>query len=285
MVESLILKLAIYEYRLGREKAEKYIIGLCKQLNIQTGSNISVNLQHEIDFAIKHGRADTLQSIFDSSDRFLNSPMSLGMGGNVPGLKVEMTSNYGNHSSSINNYGLIEAPEISFSKEITFYRKEAVIAFNNDDLSNFARCYRAFLQSSVSLVECFIHRYVFHVKTLIPSTKEYVNTDTLDSRKSIEDRLDAWMQTFATHKMEDFKNSKSRSKFIELKRQRNALVHPSQPTISYEVKNVVKYLNFAQEGIGGLLSDLRRYSGYSENIGFIRQIKTEPEIRIMNKHN
>jgi hypothetical protein len=274
----------MYEHRLRREKAEKYIFDLCKQLNIQAGPNSFVNVQHEIDFAIKHGRADVLQSIFDSSDRFLNSPMSIGMGGNVPGLKVEMASNYGNHKSSINNHGLIEAPEISFSKEITFYRKEAVIAFNNDDLSNFARCYRAFLQSSVSLVECFIHRYVCHIRALIASTKEYVNTETLDSRRSIEDRLDAWMQTFATHRMEEFKSSKSRSKFIELKMQRNSLVHPSQPTIPYEVRNVVKYLNFVQDGVGGLLSDLRRFSGYNENIGFIRQVKTEPEIRIIKNH-
>lgn len=122
---------------------------------------------------------------------------------------------------------------------------------------------------------------MFHIRVLITSTKEYVNTEALDSRRPIEDRLDAWMQTFATHKMEDFKNSKTRSKFIELKMQRNSLVHPSQPTIPYEVKNVVKYLNFAQDGVGGLLSDLRRFSGYTENIGFIRQIKTEPEIRIL----
>lgn len=124
---------------------------------------------------------------------------------------------------------------------------------------------------------------MFHIKNLIPSTKEYKNTEVLDSRKSLEDRLDAWIQTFAIHKSKEFVNSRSRSKFIELKNQRNSIVHPSQPTIPYDVKSVIKYLNFVQEGVGGLLSDLRRFSGYSENIGFIRQMKTEPEIRILKK--
>lgn len=284
MEEGLILKLAIYEYRLGKEKAEKYVTGLCKQLDIKIGSNNSIiDLSHEINFVMKYGRADVLQSLSDASDPFLNTPVSIGIEGNVPGLRIEMASNYGNHKSLINSPGFIEAPEISFSNEISFYRKEAVIMFNNGDLVNFSRCYRAFLQSSVSLVECFLHRYAFHIKNLTPSTKEYKNTEILDSRKSLNDRLDAWIQTFAMHKSNEFINSRTRSKFIELKNQRNCIVHPSQPTIPYSTKSVVKYLNFAQEGVGGLLADLRRFSGYTENIGFIRQIKTEPEIRILKK--
>lgn len=274
----------MYDYRLGKQKAEKYVIGLCKQLDIKVELNNSIiDLSHEVDFTMKYGKADVLQSLFDANDPFLSSPVSFGVNHNIPGLRVELASNYGNHKSSIDSPGFIEAPEISFSNEITFYRKEAVIMFNNGDIANFSRCYRAFLQSSVSLVECFLHRYVFHLKTLIPSTQEYKNTEVLDSRKSLEDRLEAWIQTYATHKSKEFMNSRSRSKFIELKNQRNCIVHPSQPTIPYSTKCVIKYLNFAQEGVGGLLADLRSFSGYTENIGFIRQIKTEPEIRILKK--
>lgn len=282
----------------GVEKAEKYILQLCKELNIPvhrkrdlhntvkitSGENITeINLQNEIEYVKKNGKANTLQMMLDTNDRFLNTPLSIGVLGDDCGLKIEMSSKYGQHASSIQFPGVIEAPETSFADDITYFRREAVRTFNDSDLSGFSRSYRGFLQSGISLIDCFLHRYAFHVKTMIPSTDEYSNTAILDSRRSMEERLEAWMVTFAYHKMDEYKNSKQRSKFIELKSQRNNIVHPSNPSIPYGAKEVVKYLNYAQDGIGGLLSELRRYTGYSENIGFIRQIKTQPSI-IMRKN-
>lgn len=288
------MKLTIPEFHVGREKAEKYVALLCKELNWpvpkgqEFGGIITVNndqketkihLAKEVESVRKTGKADLLQMIFDSSDRFLNTPLSLGLTGDIPGLKVKIESNYGSHSSIVHFPGFIEPPETSFSQDIVFYRKQAVKSFNKEDLPGFARAYRGYLQSCVSLVECFIHRYTFHIKGMIPSMQEF-DTAILDSRSSIDDRLDAWMTTFAIHKMKDFKNSKSRSKFLELKNQRNAIVHPSYPSVPYGVKDVVKFLNYCQDGVGGLLGDLRRYAGYSENIGFIKQIRSQGEVRI-----
>jgi hypothetical protein len=190
-----------------------------------------------------------------------------------------VASNYGSHTTALDGDGYIEAPEVSFSDELALYRREAVNCFNSGDLIGFCRNYRAFLQSSVSLVECVLHRYTFHARELIPSMAFYENTAVLDSRVGLEARLEAWMQTFAAHKMEDFKQSASRSKFIELKEQRNQIVHPSSPTIGYSVKSVVKYMNFSQSGVGGLLHDLRQYSGDSTLIGFIQHVRTLPDIR------
>ena len=292
------MKLSIQEIYVGAEKAEKYVLQLCKELNIPvqrkkdlrnivritSGENVTeINLQKEIEYVKKNGKANTLQMMLDSNDRFLNTPLSIGILGDDCGLKIEMNSKYGSHASSIQFPGVIEAPEISFADDITYFRREAVRTFNDNDLSGFSRSYRGFLQSSVSLIDCFLHRYTFHIKTMIPSTNEYSNTAVLDSRKSMEERLEAWMVTFAYHKIDEYKNSKQRSKFIELKNQRNNIVHPSNPSIPYGAKEVVKYLNYAQDGIGGLLSELRKYTGYSENIGFIQQIKTQPVI-VMRKN-
>ena len=288
------MKLAIPEIHVGREKAEKYVALLCKELNLPVPKGhefagiITVNngaqtteilLPKEVDTVRRTGKADLLQAIFDSSDRFLNTPLSLGISCDIPGVKVKIESNYGSHSSFVHFSGFIEPPETSFSHDIVFYRKQAVQSFNREDLPGFARAYRGYLQSCVSLVECFIYRYTFHVKNMIPSMQEFDNTAKLDSRLSIDDRLDAWMTTFAIHKIKDFKNSKSRSKFLELKNQRNSIVHPTNPSVPYSVKDVVKFLNYCQDGVGGLLGDLRRYAGYTENIGFIKQIRSQGEVR------
>jgi hypothetical protein len=289
------LKLLIPEFHVGTEKADKYICQLFKDLKIPVppkgdrrktvkitvGANVAeIDLEKEFQYIKKNGKGFALQMMLDQNDRFLNTPLSLGITGDDCGVKIKSTSEYGGYASTIEFPGIIEAPEISFSDDVEFFRHEAVRTFNDDDLSGFARSYRGFLQSSISLVDCFLHRYTFHVKHLVPSTKEYANTDALDSRRSIEERLEAWITTFAPHKMEEYIGSKQRSKFIELKSQRNCIVHPSNPSIPYGVKQAVRYLNYAQDGIGGLLSELRSYTGYSENIGFIRQVKTLPVISV-----
>jgi len=286
----------MYEYHLGRDKAEKYVLALCQKLNIsvhgrtnlrkeitvQTGTQYTkIDLALEVVAAMKSGRALILQSLLDSTDRYLNTPVSMGTISVGHKSGVKMTSSYGSHTSALEGDGYIEAPEVSFSDELGFYRREAVSSFNSEDLAGFCRNYRGYLQSCVSLVECFLHRYTFHVKQMIPSMAVYENTAVLDSRVGLEARLDAWMQTFAAHRMEEFKQSSARSKFIELKGQRNQIVHPSSPTIGYSVKSVVKYMNFSQSGVGGLLHDLRRYSGDSPLIGFVQHIRTLPEIRLI----
>jgi hypothetical protein len=240
---------------------------------------MTVNLQNEVNAAMKNGRADILQLMHDQSDRYLSTPVSLGTITGNPKGGFKISSSYGAHTAALDGDGYIEAPEISYSDEIALYRRSAVKSFNDRDLISFCRHYRSFLQSSVSLVECVLHRYTFHVRALVPAMNFYDNTAILDSRVGLEARLDAWMQTFATHKLDEFKRSPSRSKFIELKEQRNQIVHPSLPTITYSVKDVVKYLNFAKEGVGGLLYELREHAGSSPNIGFISHVRTLPEIR------
>lgn len=290
------MKLSIPEFHLGTEKAEKYICQLLKDLKLSVppksdrqktikvilrNQETDIDLRLEVEHVKKTGKAHILQMILDQNDHFLNTPLSLGMMGDDCGIKINLSSTYGSHKSAIEFPGVIEAPEISFADDLSYFRREAVLAFNHKDLSGFSRSYRGYLQSSVSLVECFLHRYTFHVKQLIPSTNEYANTEILDSRRSIEERLEAWMTIFATQNLQEYLGSKQQSKFIELKSQRNRIVHPSAPSVPYSMKDVVKYLNYVQDGIGGLLADLRRYSGYSENIGFIHQVKTLPLITVI----
>ncbi|NOV28493.1 hypothetical protein [Methylomonas sp. ZR1] len=290
------MKLNIPEFQVGKDKAEKYILNLCKDLGCSIsdrkdltkikeidfgGRHYKINLPKEVDIVRKSGKADVLQRLFDSKDPFLNMFPGMSVATTAPGLKINITSSYGSHSVSVNAPGFIEAPEISFSDDISFYRKEAVVMFNQDDIPGFARAYRAYLLSCISLLDCVIHRYAFHIKALIPSTHDYANTKVLDSICSFDEKLEAWMTTFAAHKIDEYKKSKYWSKFIELKTKRNEIVHSVNPHIGYDIKDSVKYLNYVQDGVGGFLAELRKYAGQSENIGFIRQVKTQAEITII----
>ncbi|MCP3660182.1 MAG: hypothetical protein GY830_07725 [Bacteroidetes bacterium] len=292
------MKLKVTDIQVGKSKAEQYVLSLCKSLKypvthrkelnktieINNGIKvIKINLEKEVEFVRHNGKANMLQFMFDTNDIFLNTPLNIGIKNDgVEGIKVKIESNFGDHSSSIKGEGYIESPETSLVDDILYYREEVIKAYNESDFKKFSRGYRSYLQSCISLVDWFLYRYTFFVKNKIPlSEKAYGNIAILDSRRSIEDRLEAWMTTFAVNNKEEFKQSKYRAKFFDLKGQRNKIVHPESPTIEYEVRNIVKYLNYVQDGIGGLFAELRRYTGYSENIGFIRQIQSQGKIEII----
>ena len=72
------MKLSMYEFHLGTDKAERYVLDLCRRLGIRVNGRaglrtkievpngsgqFELNLPAEVNFARKNGRADVLQSI------------------------------------------------------------------------------------------------------------------------------------------------------------------------------------------------------------------------------
>ncbi|MDD9180678.1 MULTISPECIES: hypothetical protein [Aliivibrio] len=293
------MKVELCEIRVGKDKAEKYVLQIWKELDlpkvqrkflynevkISQGKDdaLHIDLKKEIDSVRKNGKANILQQMLDQKDRFLSTPVSISIMGDESGIKFNLQSQYADYSKNVSFPGGIEAPEVSFANDITHYRKEAYNAILSDDFGNLTRAYRSYLQCAVSLVDCFLHKYTFHLNGLVAEPSEYSNIATLNSQAPLEDRLEAWVTTFAAHKMTEFKSSKYRSKFIELKAKRNEMVHPTQPMYCYNVKEMVKFLNYAPEAIGGLLGQLRGFAQTTDKIGFIQQMKTEPPINLKKR--
>lgn len=293
------LEADLHKIRVGKDKAEKYVLQVWRYLNLpkiqkkhlyrevkisqQQAEPVTIDLKSEIESVRKNGKAKTLQQMLDLNDRFLSSPISIVIMGDETGINLDLRAKYANYSESVKFPGGIESPEVSFADDITHYREEAYKAILANDFCGLTRAYRSYLQCAVSLVDCFLHKYTFHVNALVPNSSEYTNISTLNSQAPLEDRLDAWITTFAAHKQKEFKSSKYRSKFIELKGKRNEIVHPTYPMYSYSVKEMVKFLNYAPDAIGGLLAQLRSFAETTENIGFIQQMKSEPLIQLKKR--
>lgn len=233
----------------------------------------------EIDHTRKHGRANMLQSWFDAQDRFLQPAMEMAAFGTVPGVRFQLTSRLGSYSAQVLSHGVLESPELALARDIDYFHKETCERYNSRDLEAFSRSFRGFLHSAVSLVDCFLFRYAFHIRDIIPDPSQYINTLTLDSRASVMERLEAWLQTFAPAELESFNDWKERSQFIELKNKRNEFTHPSVPSVTFEPKEVAKYLNYGATGVGKLLGRLRKVSSASDKIGFIHQVSNLPTVR------
>jgi len=289
------MKLIRPEIYLGREKATNHVVHLAKSLKIAVPNHKSfgndlilkngvkefrLNFNKEIQHTIKHGRADMLQAWFDAEDRFLQPAIEMSASSTVQGIKLHLTSKVGNHEASVSNHGTLEAPELALARDISYFHKETCELYNSGDMTGFSRSFRGFLHSCISLVDCFLFRYAFHIRALVPDPTQYINTLTLDSRAGVMERLEAWLQTFATHEVESFKGWKERSQFIELKDKRNEFMHPAVPTVSFEPIDVSKYLNYGATGVGKLLGKMRRASSVTDKIGFINQVSYLPKITV-----
>ncbi|ODS23243.1 hypothetical protein AB835_09810 [Candidatus Endobugula sertula] len=282
----------------GREKAIKHVTFLAKKLSIQVpkqksfkndislesqNKTFKLNFYEEVEHVRKTGKANMLQSWFDAEDRFLQPAIELHLQGGVQGVEFTLNSTIGSHTSSVSSNGILESPEVALANDICFFHKETCELYNSTDIRGFSRSFRGYLHSCVSLVDCFLFKYTFHIRDMIGDTSQYTNTLTLDSKSNLEDRLEAWMLTFATHEANSFKNWNERSKFIELKKRRNQFMHPTTPAISYEPQDVVKLLNYGSDGVGKLLGKMRKSSGTSDRIGFIHQISSLPKVSISKR--
>lgn len=289
------MKLDRSNFYVGKDRAIKHIVYLARSLNIavpkfrdfskdvvlKNGSKeFRVNFAEEVEQVVKAGRSNMLQAWFDANDRFLNPALEMSIEADVSGLEFTMTSSLGSHTAQASSDGVLEAPELALARDICYYHQQTCALYNSGDKHGFARSFRAFLHSCVALVDCFLFRYTFHLKEMKVDTSEYMNTVTLDSKARIEERLEAWIQTFAATELEEFPDWKERSQFMELKAKRNKFTHPTAPSVSFEPKEVARYLNYGASGVGGMLAKMRKASGETDRIGFIYQIHHLPKVTI-----
>ncbi len=289
------MKLIRPKIYVGKEKATKHVIHLAKALKIMVpkpkkfGEDIilktekkdfRINFKEEIEHTQKFGKANMLQTWFDSEDRFLQPAIEMSVFGTVSGLEFKLTSTVGSHTANVSTNGILEAPELALARDICHFHIETCEQYNSGDITGFSRSFRGFLHSCVSLVDCFLFRYAFHIRDLIPDPTQYINTLTLDSRSGVMERLEAWILTFATNEIESFKDWSERSQFVELKRKRNEFTHPAVPTVTFEPVDVAKYLNYGASGVGKLLGKMRRSSSVTDKIGFIHQVSHLPKVTV-----
>lgn len=284
---------------LGKAKATVYVEALIKSLNISLPQRKHYSKDIVIDFpekpfrinltdAIKetqeNGIPKNLQYLCDSRDRYLAPVLDIA----VPeGEWAELSVSIGEFKKKVSSPGMIESPERSLAEDILFFRKAACQTSRGDTIIECSRYYRCYLQACISLVDCFLFRYAVHVKDLIGNLNEYSNTKVLGSVTGIEKRIEAWIETFAYHDKDNYKNTAEWSQFQEIRKLRNLFVHPFEPATTYSIRNMAKHLNLCRKGIGSLLEYFRIKTECDPNIGFIQRIKTAPIVKYVGKksHN
>ncbi len=94
-------KLLISKYQVSKENAEKYVLMLANELRLPIErkndlkkifkyklNNVDkiIDPKLEIKSVMETGKADSLQHLFDSKDRFLNAPLIIGLATDALGV-------------------------------------------------------------------------------------------------------------------------------------------------------------------------------------------------------
>ncbi len=242
------------------------------------GGPFAIRISDAIRETQENGIPDKLQFLFDSRDRYLAPILRLASGAPPKGVSLDLSASLGAYTKTVRVPGTIESPENAIAGDILFFRRKACEASEPSSFEECTRYYRSYLHACISLVDCFLFRYNNVVKELVKSTAEYANTKILDSVAGIEQRIDAWFETFAYHEKSHYKQSVEWAEFQKLRKLRNSFVHPSEPATGYQIAEMAKSLNLCRRGIGGLLATFRVKTHATPHIGFIHKVKTAPQI-------
>lgn len=239
-----------------------------------------INIEKEIEFIRINGQGDVLQYAYDCTDKYLSPVLELGQDGDGITKSLTMESRFGTCVKVLKTNGIISAPEKSIADDICYFRELFVDACNNKDSKMYSRAYRAYLMNSISMIECFLQRYIFYINSINPIIKDRDLFDILKSTAPIEERVKVWLKLFTSKEEKDLISTKEWSQFLEIKRQRNLIIHPTEPMICYEVKKMITILNNEMHGIGGLLILLRQFENGKDYIGFFRKLFNQNKIEI-----
>ena len=254
---------------------EDYSNDLTVKLN---GGDFRLNFADCVRDTQENGVPRHLQFLVDSQDAYLAPTIEIAMSTPPTGLSIGMSGTVGQFTNSVTAPGYVESPERAIADDILYFRQQCCASSTLDRAKECARYYRNYLQSSISLVDCFIFRYARFVREKIPDFSAFSNLIVLDSLAGIEKRLRAWMQTFATGNLNDYDKTTEWGQFQEIRRLRNTIVHPSEPVTVYSYRAMATSLNLCRKGIGGLLFRFRDYSKSNPRLGFIQKLTTAPNI-------
>lgn len=243
------------------------------------GQNISIS--DEVEYLVQNGTADKLQYIYDLNDKVFCTLPTMGVINNVSGTNIELSTTLYNQKKTIKNKGFIERPEESLSRDISSYKETFNTYYNNEKYESCFRSYRSYLLTSTSLLDLFLNRYILYAKNENRRITKDKCFKTLDSRASLEKRIDAWFHVF-TEKTMCYKFSKEWNDFMRIKKSRNELVHTQDIGFQYDIKDMIKVLNASINGLGGLLFFMHTSAKNNGYLGFIQRLLNQGKFTYQN---
>jgi hypothetical protein len=222
--------------------------------------------------ARRDGFSRQLFALSDRNDPFFGGTFPIAT--NSSAFKMQVT--FGKYQKELHGPCRFSPLENELTDDILHFRESACAASASNDYYDCTRHYRSFLQSSISLVDCFINRYVHLYAATNPLP------DALTKPAPFETRFDAWIQTFTGRTALSIKQSAQWSQCSLLRQERNRAVHAVEPYLGIQIRDLPRHFNYVRRGIGGLLFCMRELAS-QHTLGFIERLRRAPLIAF-HKH-
>ena len=268
------------EPRLTKKEAEKYLYDLLLKLNIKLPNDKSkqyilkdgktkIHCKDLIDQLINKGICD-IQIDLDRSDAIFGGAFSIAVSSN----SMTITSEWAGFKKVYPGPSRDNSSELELSEDIEFYKNETCYESNDYNFELCARNYRAYLFSSIALIDAYINRHIHYYNFLGLKTENFLK---LKKSKKAEQRVEFFINEFCIFEYKQFINSKEWNDFIKLKELRNEIVHSLTPYMGISLRYLGDNLNLSINGVGGFLKKLQEGQGRL-SLGFIEKVRTSPII-------
>lgn len=218
------------------------------------------------------GAPGQLQQIIDMSD-----PVFGGVGFSATNSQaMNWTINIGDTARTVPGPSYIAQACDELADDIIAFRRSICGHSMRSDIkwSEIGRAYRGLLFASTALLEAFLNRH------LLAARMSGIDISPVEKESKFAERATAWMDLLAPGSAAAIKAEKPWSQHIELREERNAILHARLPSLGLSLKEVPKYVNAVRDGVGTLLSRLQRLRG-GPRLGFMLRLASAPEVTFM----
>ncbi|PKA22637.1 hypothetical protein CH381_29845 [Leptospira sp. mixed culture ATI2-C-A1] len=255
-----------FKYNLSINFCEKYFISLLKEWNIDIGKQKfkrgfqinffgRINLTYE-DIILSIQRSGYLENI-EEQLLFLTDPVlknQFSMATTAEGVEIKIASN--GRESKIKGSGRISPIEEDLASDLIYYYKNfGYISKETDNsIEHHSRLYRSIIIFSINFIDAFILKHVLYFES-----KRLYEKECVEIRK--ERIFPAKVKKFYLLGKEKnpklFCNTKEYHRFFELNKIRNSILHTSNSTITYTLKEMSENISKIQIGVGSFLKMMR----------------------------
>lgn len=197
-----------------------------------------------------------------------------GLDVSTPTSALKVTSNYAGHTLEFHGPCRVALVESELCEDILKWRQVACSASAEHSFQECTRAYRAYVFACTSLVEAFLNRVPLYYREL----RQHVEAiDKLHLPQNFDDRIHLWVETFCHEPIDALKKTAAWGHLMELREERNSLVHALVPQLGSDIRAYERKLNLVREGVGGFMAKLRAMQRLG-SLPFIERLQTAPRV-------
>ena len=233
--------------------------------------NIELSYFDLIQEMRKYGVVYSIQNYLDRSDEIFGQTFGL----ETPNFQFPVTTHFAGFSKILQSPSRTIPIEKELVSDIIFYREETCYESDDKDFEMCTRNYRAYLFTSISLIDAFINKHILIYNHQGLNTTDF---NSLKESRNSDERIELLVKIISNDdNVQRLKESEAWNDYKKLKNLRNNIVHSLEPFFGHSIPEFAEHLNLIRTGVGELLKMILGFQN-KFTLGFIEELRNAPEV-------